>query len=57
MPNVTLTASDGHNIDAYRIDPEGRPRGAIVVLQEIFGVNDHIRAVAAMFAKYPGAPR
>lgn len=50
MPNVTLTASDGHNIDAYRIDPEGRPRGAIVVLQEIFGVNDHIRAVAAMFA-------
>lgn len=50
MPNVTLTASDGHTLGAYRIDPEGQPRGAIVVLQEIFGVNDHIRAVAAMFA-------
>jgi carboxymethylenebutenolidase len=50
MPNVTLTASDGFTFDAYRIDPEGQPRGALVVLQEIFGVNDHIRAVAAMFA-------
>jgi len=50
MPITTLTASDGHQFDALRIDPEGQPRGAVVVLQEIFGVNDHIRAVTAMFA-------
>ena len=48
MPDVTLTASDGHSLSAFRLDPEGRPRGALVVIQEIFGVNDHIRAVAAM---------
>jgi carboxymethylenebutenolidase len=50
MPITKLTASDGFEFDAFRIDPEGQPRGAVVVLQEIFGVNDHIRAVTAMFA-------
>ncbi|NJK32420.1 MAG: dienelactone hydrolase family protein [Deltaproteobacteria bacterium] len=49
MPDITLTASDGHQLGAFRLDPEATPRGALVVLQEIFGVNDHIRAVAAMF--------
>jgi carboxymethylenebutenolidase len=49
MPDVTLTASDGHSLSAFRLDPEGKPRGAVVVIQEIFGVNDHIRAVAAMY--------
>lgn len=49
MPDVTLTASDGHSLSAFRLDPEGTPRGALVVIQEIFGVNDHIRAVAAMY--------
>ena len=37
-------------IRAWRADPEGRPRGAIVVIQEIFGVNAHIRAVTDRFA-------
>ena len=47
---VKLTASDGAVIDAYRADPAGKPKGGIVVLQEIFGVNPHIRRVADGFA-------
>jgi carboxymethylenebutenolidase len=40
-----LTASDGHRLGAYRADPSGTPQGGVVVVQEIFGVNHHIRAV------------
>ncbi len=47
---IELTASDGHTFSAYRADPAGTPRGAIVVVQEIFGVNHHIRAVTDGFA-------
>ena len=47
---IQLTASDGHKLDAWRADPAGKPRGAIVVVQEIFGVNSHIRSVADGFA-------
>ena len=45
-----LTASDDHKLDAYRADPAGTPKGGIVVIQEIFGVNHHIRSVADRFA-------
>jgi carboxymethylenebutenolidase len=47
---LTLTASDGHTLAAYRADPAGPPRGAIVVIHEIFGVNHHIKAVTDSFA-------
>ena len=47
----TLSASDAHKLDAYRADPAGTPKGGIVVIQEIFGVNQHIRAVCDAFAK------
>lgn len=47
---VTLTASDGKKIAAYRAEPNGKPRGGIVVIQEIFGVNDHIRKVTDGYA-------
>ena len=47
---TTLMARDGHEFQAYLAAPPGRPRGAIVVLQEIFGVNRHIRAVTDSFA-------
>ncbi|HEY5635420.1 MAG TPA: dienelactone hydrolase family protein [Burkholderiales bacterium] len=47
---IELTAADGHKLAAYRADPAGKPRGAIVVIQEIFGVNTHIRAVADGYA-------
>lgn len=50
MPDIQLHASDGHTLSAHRIDPLGAPRGAVVVIQEIFGVNAHIRATAARFA-------
>jgi carboxymethylenebutenolidase len=48
--NITLTASDQHTLGAYRADPAGKPKGAIVVVQEIFGVNHHIRAVCDRLA-------
>ena len=47
---IELTAADGHRFSAYRREPAGKPRGGIVVVQEIFGVNSHIRAVADGFA-------
>ena len=40
------------NIGGWRADPDGRPRGGIVVIQEIFGVNAHIRSVVERFASY-----
>jgi carboxymethylenebutenolidase len=48
---VKLQASDGHELDAYVARPDGKPWGGLVVVQEIFGVNQHIRAVADRFAK------
>lgn len=47
---IRLTAEDGHAFDAYKAMPEGTPRGGIVVIQEIFGVNNHIRNVTERFA-------
>jgi carboxymethylenebutenolidase len=47
---LDLTASDGHKLSAYRANPAGEPKGALVVVQEIFGVNRHIRAVCDGFA-------
>jgi carboxymethylenebutenolidase len=43
--DIKLTASDGFQLGGYRADPTGTPKAAIVVIQEIFGVNHHIRAV------------
>jgi carboxymethylenebutenolidase len=48
---TTIMARDGHEFQAYLSPPPGKPRGAIVVIQEIFGVNGHIRAVTDGFAK------
>jgi carboxymethylenebutenolidase len=47
---LTLTAADGHRLSAYRATPAGTPRGALVVIQEIFGVNAHIKKVTDGFA-------
>ncbi|HWI39427.1 MAG TPA: dienelactone hydrolase family protein [Burkholderiales bacterium] len=47
---IELTASDGHKLAAYKAEPSGKPRGAIVVIQEIFGVNSHIKSVADGYA-------
>lgn len=48
--HLQLTASDGHTLAAYLAEPAGTPRGAIVIVQEIFGVNSHIRSVADRWA-------
>jgi carboxymethylenebutenolidase len=42
---ITLTASDGFKLGGYRADPAAAPKAAIVVIQEIFGVNSHIRNI------------
>jgi carboxymethylenebutenolidase len=47
---ISLTASDGFKLGAYRADPAGTPKGGLVVIQEIFGVNNHIRNVCDRFA-------
>ena len=49
--HITLSAGDGYSLGAYRAEPIEAPRGAIVVVQEIFGVNGHIRSVTDGFAE------
>jgi carboxymethylenebutenolidase len=48
--HFALTASDNFKLGAYRADPAGPAKGGIVVIQEIFGVNHHIRAVCYRLA-------
>src|SRR5206468_8515886 len=43
-------ASEGARLSAYRADPDGGPRGALIVAQEIFGINSHVRSVCDGFA-------
>jgi len=47
---ITLKAEDGHSFGAYRAAPAGKPKAGIVVIQEIFGVNHHIKNVTDGFA-------
>ena len=46
-----LTASDGHELDAYEVHPDGAT-ASIVIVQEIFGVNAHIRSVVDRYASF-----
>ena len=48
--HIKLTASDGFQFGGYRADPAGTAGAAVVVIQEIFGVNHHIRAVCDRLA-------
>ncbi|HEY8581009.1 MAG TPA: dienelactone hydrolase family protein, partial [Beijerinckiaceae bacterium] len=48
---ITLTTKDGQKIGAYLARPQGTPKGGVVVLQEIFGANQHIRNVADGYAE------
>ncbi len=47
---IELTAGDGHKFSAYRADPDGTPKGAVVVVQDCFGINPQIRRIADEFA-------
>ena len=48
--DIKLKASDGFQLGGYRADPTGSPKAAVVVIQEIFGVNHHIRSVCDRLA-------
>jgi len=50
MAQITLTSGDGFTFNAYEAIPKGARRGAVVVIQEVFGVNRHIRAVVDGYA-------
>jgi carboxymethylenebutenolidase len=50
IATITLKAADGHVLDAVLVQPAGKPRGGVVVIQEIFGVTRHIRDVAHQYA-------
>jgi carboxymethylenebutenolidase len=51
MPSkIRLQADDGHELDAYVAEPKGKPKGGLVVVQEIFGVTKHVERVADQFA-------
>ena len=49
--DIRLKASDNFELSAYRADPGGTPKGAMVVIQEIFGVNHHIRSICDRLAR------
>jgi carboxymethylenebutenolidase len=48
---VKLKAADGHELDDYVARPAGKPIAGLVVIQEIFGVNRHIRSIADGYAR------
>jgi carboxymethylenebutenolidase len=50
MSHLQLRAADGHTFSSYLARPADRPRGAVVVVQEIFGVTGHIERVADQYA-------
>ncbi len=47
---INLTAKDGHKFTGYEAKPAGKARGGLVMVQEIFGVNHHIKAVSDGYA-------
>jgi carboxymethylenebutenolidase len=49
---VTLTAADDFTLNAYRAAPQGKPRGGVVVIQEVWGLNIFIRSVVDRFAEH-----
>ena len=51
MAHKKLIAKDGFQLGSYLAKPNGKPRGAIIVVQEIFGVNSHIQSLCDLLAK------
>ena len=49
--HIRLEAADGHSLSAWLAEPEGPPKAGLIILQEVFGVNSHIRAVADGYAR------
>lgn len=51
VETINLTATDGHTMEALWAEPSGKPRGGLLVLQEIFGLTDHLKRLCAKFAE------
>ena len=51
MTSITLTAADGHHFEAVTAGTQSNARGGVVILQEIFGLNPHIRSLPARYAE------
>ena len=49
---IEVTAKDHHQFSAYISQPSGKPKAGIVIIQEIFGVNTHIKEVTDLYASY-----
>ncbi|MDX1513769.1 MAG: dienelactone hydrolase family protein [Gammaproteobacteria bacterium] len=49
--SISLQASDGHRLGAYRASPSAPARGGIVIVQEVFGLNVHVRSVCDGYAE------
>lgn len=49
---ITLTAEDGFTLNAYRARPEGQPKGGVVVIQEVWGLNNWVRSVVDRWARH-----
>lgn len=47
---VRLTAQDGHTLDAYIVEPAGRPRGGLVIGQEMYGLTRYLTGVCDLYA-------
>ena len=47
---LKITAKDNHQFSAYISQPSGKPKAGIVIIQEIFGVNTHIKEVTDLYA-------
>lgn len=47
---IQLTASDGFELNAYRAEPEDTPRGGVVLLGEVWGINHWVRSMADRWA-------
>ena len=48
---ITITASDGFSFSAYQALPESTPKASVLIIQEIFGVNKHIKEVCDGYAQ------
>jgi carboxymethylenebutenolidase len=51
MPFEKMTMADGAGIDVYRTTPTGARKGGLVLIQEIFGVTEHIRELSDRYAE------
>lgn len=47
---IDITAADGHRLGAFRAEPEGPPRGGLVIAQEMYGVNSYLCGVVDDYA-------